>query len=113
MLIRKNDHVVIIRGAARSFKKGKETPRHRILMTMPDEDKVIVEGVNQIWKHMRRSDKNPSGGRIQKEAPIAVSNVMLWCDKCERPVKARMVSVDGKRKRVCRRCGEPIEAKRR
>lgn len=108
MIIRKNDLVCVMSGASKSAKKGKDVPRHRVLFTFPDEDRIIVEGVNQIWKHVRRSDKNPTGGRVQKEAPIHVSNVALWCDKCERPVKACREVVDGKRVRVCKKCREPI-----
>jgi large subunit ribosomal protein L24 len=113
MNIRRNDQVVVIRGASRAVKKGKDTPRHRVLKTLPGNDKVIVEGVNYIWKHVRRSDKNPTGGRIQKEAPIHASNVMLWCEKCLMPVKHRMALVERKRMRLCRKCGEPIVPKKR
>lgn len=113
MMIRKNDQVVVISGSSKSLKKGREMPRHRVLRTLPDEDKLIVEGVNYIWKHVRRSDKHPSGGRIKKEAPIHVSNVMLYCEKCERPVKAKRLEKEGKRVRVCAKCEETLGLRKR
>jgi large subunit ribosomal protein L24 len=113
MLIRKNDQVVVISGTFKPGKKSKEMPHHRVLKVFPKSDKILVEGVNYVWKHMRRSDKNPTGGRIKKEAPIHISNIMLWCDKCARPVKAHRMPKDGIRVRVCRVCSEPIQPRKK
>jgi len=113
MIIRKNDQVVVIAGVHRSYEKGKDTTRHRVLRTMPAEEKIVVEGINEVWKHVRRSQKNPSGGRIKKEAPIHVSNVMLWCDNCEQGVRLRRQK-DGKEKlRLCVKCGNPVQKRKK
>jgi len=102
--VRRGDSVQIIAGSQRGV-------RGRILRTLPAEGKVVVEGANMVWKHLRRSQEHPRGGRIQVEAPMAVSNVMLLCPNrdCshfDRPVRTRTVqSEDGKKKRVCAKCG--------
>jgi len=70
MKIRKEDVVVVLTGDDRG-KQGK------VLRTNPSKSRVVVEGVNVVFKHVRKSQKNPRGGRIQKEAPIHVSNVRL------------------------------------
>ena len=67
--IKSGDTVVVIAGAD----KGKTG---RVLRVITDKDRVVVEGVNRVWKHVRPSQRNPQGGRIQKDAPIHLSNVM-------------------------------------
>ena len=62
MNVKKNDNVIVISGDD-AGKRGK------VLRTMPSKGKVLVEGVNYIWRHVRRSQKTPAGGRVQKEAP--------------------------------------------
>ena len=68
--IKKDDQVVVTVGDEKG-KKG------RILRTHPEKGMVVVEGVNYAWKHLRRSQQNPQGGRLQREAPIRACNVML------------------------------------
>ena len=68
--VKKNDTVAVIAGED----KGKEG---RVLKVIPKDEKVIVEGVNYVWKHLRRTQQRPEGGRLQKEAPIHWSNVRL------------------------------------
>ena len=72
MHVRKNDIIQVTAGDD-AGKTGK------ILNVMTKQNRVIVEGINYIQKHIKRSEKNPEGGRIQKEAPISVSNVLLIC----------------------------------
>jgi large subunit ribosomal protein L24 len=67
--IKTGDTVVVIAGAD----KGKQG---RVLRILPDKNRVVVEGVNRVWKHVRPSQRNPQGGRIQKDAPIHLSNVL-------------------------------------
>ena len=67
--IKQGDNVLIITGAD----KGKTG---RVLRILADKDRVVVEGINRVWKHVRPSQRNPQGGRIQKDAPIHISNVM-------------------------------------
>jgi large subunit ribosomal protein L24 len=80
MKIRKNDQVVVIAGNARG-KRGK------VLKVFPDQDRVIVEGVNIIKRHTRPNQKNPQGGIIQREGPIHLSNVMLLDPKTNEPTR--------------------------
>ena len=69
--IRTGDMVVVIAGRdANPPKTG------RVLKVMTKQNRVVVEGVNRVWKHVRPSQRNPQGGRIQKEAPIHLSNIM-------------------------------------
>lgn len=99
--IMKNDTVEIIAGNDR----GK---RGRVLQVLPERDKVLVEGVRFIWRHVRPSQQNPQGGRVQKEAPLQASNVMVVCSNCERGVRVRYSFTDKVKARVCVRCGNKI-----
>ena len=78
MKIHKNDSVTVIAGNSRG-KQGK------VLKVFREERRVIIEGVNIIKRHARPSQKNPQGGIVQKEAAIAISNVMVVCPKCNKP----------------------------
>ena len=71
--------------------------------------KLVVEGCNRVYKHVRRSQKNPQGGRLSKEMPLQLSNVLLVCTKCARGVRtgARFAS-DGSKERFCRKCGTAL-----
>ncbi len=68
--------------------------------------KVIVEGINRVYKHVRRSQRNPQGGRLSKEMPVPIANVQLVCTKCGRPARtgARFLD-DGSKERYCKKCG--------
>jgi len=70
MKFRINDEVVVIAGADKGA-------RGKILKIDREAKKVVVEGVARVWKHVRQSQKNPQGGRLNKEMPISVSNIML------------------------------------
>ncbi len=95
MKIKKGDYVQIMTGTD----KGK---RGKVLRVLPKKNKVIVEGLNYIYKHLKKSQKHPQGGRIQKEAPIDVSNVMLYCVHTEETTRTgyrfEMVEEDTKSK---------------
>ena len=102
MRLRRGDLVQVIRGAE-SPKRGK------VLRVMEEDNRVVVQGVNLVYKHMRRSQKYPQGGRIQKEAPIAISNVMLVDPELDRPVRVRAgTNSEGKKVRVSVKTGKPI-----
>lgn len=101
--IRKNDTVFVISGDD----AGK---RGRVLRLMPKEGRVLVEGVNYIWRHVRPSQKNPQGGRVQKEAPVALSKLMLVCSECDAGRKVSHQGSGRSRERVCRKCGHVIAA---
>lgn len=105
--VRRGDTVQIIAGSSR----GK---RGRVLRAIPAKGKVVVEGANLVWKHLRRSHEHPRGGRIQVEAPLDASNVMLLCPSrdCshfDRPVRVRSVRrEDGTKMRACAKCGAEV-----
>ncbi|MDD3050597.1 MAG: 50S ribosomal protein L24 [Candidatus Cloacimonetes bacterium] len=101
MRIKKGDTVVVISGEYKG-KKG------RVLKSFPKDMKVIVESVNFIKKHTRPTQQNPQGGIIEKEAPIHVSNVMLYNEKLNTVTKAVYKSDGGKRIRVCKKTGDEI-----
>ena len=66
---------------------------------------VVVEGVRKVYKHVRRSQKNPQGGRLSKEMPIPVSNVQLVCSSCGKPTRTgARYQKDGSKERFCRKC---------
>jgi len=101
--IKKGDRVRVLTGKYRG-KEGK------ILKSMPRENRVIVEGVNMVKRHMRPSQQNPQGGIITKEAPIDVSNVGLICGSCGRTVRvAYKLEEGGAKKRICRKCGAEMD----
>jgi large subunit ribosomal protein L24 len=77
-----------------------------VLRVLNSKNKIVVEGVNRVYKHMKPSSKNPQGGRLSKEMPIAVSNVMLVCSKCNRGVRVGYrFTDDGQKQRYCKSCG--------
>lgn len=103
MQIRKNDSVMVISGKERG-KTGK------VLRVLSKKDAVIVERVNMVKRHSRPRSPQQPGGIVEKEAAIRVSNIMVMCDKCNAPVRVgRKVLADGKKIRLCRRCGEAID----
>lgn len=67
---------------------------------------VVVEGVNRVYRHIRRSQKNPQGGRLSKELPIDVSNVLFVCSACGKATRlGAKLAADGSKIRFCRACG--------
>lgn len=102
MKIRKNDTVVVISGKDRG-KKGK------VHFALPKEDKVLVEGVNMIKRHMRPG-KARQAGIVEREAPMPVCKVMLQCNKCNKLTRVGFRFLEeGKKVRVCRVCREVID----
>lgn len=98
MRVLKGDLVEVITGEDRGKKAS-------VLRILPRKDKVVVEGVNQVYKHLRRDRKNPQGGRLQKEAAIPMSNVLPVCPKCDKGVRVGYLAKEaGKKVRVCRTC---------
>ena len=102
MRIKKNDTVRVIAGNA----KGMEG---KVLKVFPESDRVIVEKVKLIKRHTRQASQSDTGGIIEKEAPISVSNVILVCPKCGKPAKTSMTSLsDGRKIRKCKKCNETL-----
>jgi large subunit ribosomal protein L24 len=93
--IRKGDNVVVITGADKDLAK----PRV-VKQVLVDESKVIIEGVNMVTKHSKPSAQNTKGGIIKKEAPIHISNIMLWDAAQKKGARVSRVRKDGKTERV-------------
>lgn len=102
MRIKKDDKVKVISGEY----KGVEG---HVLKSFREKNKIIVEKVNFMKKHQRPTQQNPSGGVIEMEAPIHVSNVQFICPKCGKPSKVKMKILDDKsRIRYCTKCGDMV-----
>ena len=101
--IRRGDTVMVLTGRERG-KRGK------VLRVMPTASRVLVEHVNMIKKHQRPTQKLRQGGIIEREGPIHLSNVQVVCGRCNRPSRTGVkILDDGRKTRVCRRCGESID----
>ena len=102
MLIRVNDEVQVIAGAA----KGS---RGKVLKVDREKNRVIVEGLNKAYKHVRRSAKNPQGGRLSKEMPIDVSNVQLLDPESGKPTRLGVrYLADGSKERYAKKSGKSM-----
>ena len=104
--IRKNDSVLVTTGKDR----GK---RGRVLKVLPEKNRVVIEGVNRVWKHVRPSQRNPQGGRIQKDAPIHLSNVMPLDPASGKGTRVRFEERDGVKHRVAVRGGTDLGSMRK
>lgn len=99
MSVKKGDKVQVISGKD----KGKQGT---VLRALPQEGKVVVEGVAIVKKAQRPTQQNQQGGIVQKEAAIDVSNVMLVCPSCGKPTRVGHEHDDkGDPVRVCKKCG--------
>lgn len=103
MKIHKNDTILVVAGKDRG-KKGK------VREVVVKKNRLIVEGVNMIKKHMKPTGRVRQAGIVEREAPIQSSNVMLLCPKCNHPARIGFRFLeDGKKVRFCRACQEVIE----
>ncbi len=102
--LKKDDKVKVLAGKD----KGKISKVIRIDFK---NSRVLIENVNMVKRHMRPNAQNKQGGIVDKEAPLAWSNVMLVCSKCLKPTRVSIKTLDdGKRVRVCKKCNEVIDA---
>lgn len=101
--IKKNDTVMVVAGKERG-KTGK------VLRVVPEKSRVVIERLNMVKRHSKAKQPQGPQGIVEKEAPLHISNVMLMCEKCNRPVRARRRELeDGRHVRVCHRCGEQMD----
>ena len=101
--VKKDDAVVVVAGKDKG-KSGK------VLGVFPKAQQILVEGVNVITKHIKPSQANPQGGRVRREAPIHISNVMLADPETGKPTRVRIKKLeDGSRVRVAVASGEQID----
>ncbi len=102
MKIHKNDIVIVISGKDRG-KKGK------VLQLMPHKGRVVVEGVNMMAKNVRPKRAGEKGQVVRYNAPFDISNVLLFCSKCNKAVRVGFrLSQEGKKDRICKKCKQVI-----
>jgi large subunit ribosomal protein L24 len=99
MMIRSNDTVEVMAGDDRGT-------RAKVLRVDRVAGKLVVENVNRVYKHVRKSQRNPRGGRLSKEMPVQLANVALVCGACNKATRlgARFLA-DGSKERYCKKCG--------
>jgi len=101
--VKKNDMVMIIAGK----EKGKTGKVQRVL---PDKGRLVVESLNMVKRHTRPNRSNAEGGIVEKEAPMAASNVQLLCGACNKPTRTGIrVLDDGSKARFCKKCNEIVD----
>jgi large subunit ribosomal protein L24 len=101
MHLKRNDLVMVISGIHRG-KQG------RVLRVIREKEQVIVQGVNLRFKHLRRSQKNPQGGRVQKEAPLYAAKVQVVDPKTNRPTRIGYRIEGGRKVRYAKASGEIV-----
>jgi large subunit ribosomal protein L24 len=100
--LKRGDNVQVIKGKD----KGKKGNILRVLFT---EKRAIIEGINMVKKHKRRTRDDQKGGIVSVERPISIANIMLVCKQCNRPVRVGFsVAKDGAKSRFCKTCKETI-----
>ena len=100
--IKKNDMVMVVAGRDRG-KTGK------VMRVLSERGRVVIERLNVVKRHSKPRGTQSPGGIVEKEAPIDISNVMIFCDRCNAPVRVGYKTAgDGEKVRICRRCGEQI-----
>ena len=102
MNIKKGDRVKVL--------TGKDAGAEGVVLdAFPQKQRVSVEKVNVVKKHLRPTQANPSGGISEMEAPIHVSNVQIVCPSCKKPTRINTRREGGKKVRVCNKCGADID----
>lgn len=96
--VKKGDLVMVITGKD-AGKKG------RVLEVLPKKGRVVVEKVNIVKRHTKPTQSMPQGGILEKEAPIASSNVMLFCPECNNVTRVSVKETEAGKVRVCKKCG--------
>ena len=104
MHIRTNDIVQVMLGEDRG-------QRGKVLSIDRAAGKIVVEGCNRVYRHVRRSAKNPQGGRLSKEIAMPIAKVRLVCEKCGKPSRTgTRLATDGAKERYCKKCGAGLGA---
>ncbi|MBK8208428.1 MAG: 50S ribosomal protein L24 [Planctomycetes bacterium] len=100
MQVKVGDIVQIIKGKDRPQTEDERAkPSGRVLRVDRETNRVIVEGKNMVWKHLRKTEQNPQGGRQQREAAIPAANVMLWNEQAGKPERVHYKKEGGKKVR--------------
>ncbi len=105
--IHKGDRIIVLSGDDR----GKEGV---VLKVNTAKNHAIVQGINFVKRHQRPTKVAPTGGILQKEAPVNMSNLLVICGKCNAGVKTRTVTLnDGSKIRTCKKCGEMLTGEKK
>ena len=99
--IKTGDTVIVLSGDDKGTKG-------EVVAVSPEEGKVIVKGANMIHKHVKPRRQGETGGIIDAEGALYASKVALFCPKCEKGVRVKMTMEDGKKVRVCAKCGAKL-----
>ncbi len=103
MHVHREDTVLILTGKDRG-KKG------RVIRLFTKTEKALVEKINMVKRHTRPTQQMPQGGILEKEAPVAISNLQVVCGKCQKPTRvAHKVLTNGQKVRACKKCGEILD----
>lgn len=97
--VKTGDNIIVLSGNDRG-KKGK------VLEVSPTEKKVIVEGINKVKKHLKPRKMGEQGGILEVEAAMYATKVQLVCPHCDKPTRLAHKVEDGKKKRLCKKCGK-------
>ena len=109
MNIKTGDTVVLLTGKYEEKKDASGAVKtHKVIAVSPKEGKVIVEGVNAVRKHVRARRQGETGGIVDTNGAIYACKVALYCDKCGKGVRVGHKVVDGKKVRVCTKCGQEL-----
>jgi len=102
-ILKKNDKVIVLSGK----EKGKIGA---VIKVDAEKGRAIVEKVNIVKRHTRAGQRGgATGGIIEKESPIHISNLMIVCNKCAEPTRVgKKILEDGTKTRICKKCGEPL-----
>jgi len=99
MLVKVNDTVEVLKGDDRGVKAKVKSIDHA-------KGKLVVEGVNRVYKHVKKSQRNPAGGRLSMEMPIQLANVAVVCGRCGKAARmASRIAASGAKERYCKKCG--------
>ena len=99
--VKKDDVVIVVSGDDKG-KKGK------VISVSPEEGKVLVEGVHMVKRHVKPRKQGDEGGILTVEGAIYADKVQLYCPKCQKGVRIKKKLEDGKKIRVCAKCGAEI-----
>lgn len=104
MKVKKNDTVLVLTGKDNG-KTGK------VLRALPGDNKIVVDGINVQKKHKKARSAQETSAIVEQAGPIDASNVLVVCPHCEKATRVAHAEVDGKKVRVCKKCGKPLDVK--
>ena len=104
MKVKKNDTVLVLTGKDND-KTGK------VLRALPGDNKIVVDGINVQKRHKKARSAQETSAIVEQAGPIDASNVLVVCPHCDKATRVAHAEVDGKKVRVCKKCGKPLDVK--